>query len=559
VAECLRASMTMTERSHHTGTSMSFGAPNRGPTTGNVQAKLRALVVCTHLRPGRKKRRSRYLMQPISGLHIASLIDRRNFEVRLHHEDWHGPFDTSNGVSFHLVFLTGLQVDFDRMRQLAFFFRKAGAIVVAGGSICTSFPEFAKRFFDIVCVGGVECVADVVLDFVRGDLKDIYRSPVSRVGGYEVDYTHFARNGINPTMHLIEASRGCSFKCSFCTMPFEVGAHARYELSAVSAAIDSAIASAPLFSFRRWYPIVLLLDNNFSDSRDHMLAVCELLRSHKKVRGWGALVTQNVIHDRELVKTLAKGKCNGLFVGLESLDRELLRRYNKTQNLGRGHVIDDIAFAESQGIGITYGYLFDPRHQTAAEMASQILAIARHPFMPMPTYISVIAPLAGTKTFWDELSSGGLAPNLRLRDLDGETIAYSRLAGDPAAIVAFIERMFRRPWVVVGRLRILIKTIRRIARSRTLNPIRWFFIASANFHCFLWSRAEVSAQRTYRAGSESLDPQYFERPKDLSDADRERYFDPIALTDASGGPAEWLRPYLNGRNGRKAKRQGAAS
>lgn len=493
-------------------------------------------------------------MQPISGLHIASCIDQQHFDVRLHHEDWHGPFDTSTPVPFDLVFLTGLQVDFDRMRQLAFFFRRSGATVIAGGSICTSFPEFATRFFDAVCVGGVESVVDATTDFLHGDLKKIYRSPISQIRSYQLDYSHFARSGISPTMHLLEASRGCSFKCSFCTMPSEVGGHAPYSLSALAGAIESALAAAPLFSFRRWYPVILFLDNNFADDRNHLLAVCELMRSDKRIRGWGALVTQNIIQNRELIKELARSKCNGLFVGIESLDRELLRRHNKTQNLGRGNVIDDIVFVESQGIGVTYGYLFDPRQQTAAEMERQIRAIARHPLMPMPTYMSVIAPLAGTKTFWDELAMGGLAPNLRLRDLDGETLAYSSLAESPEAIVDFIERIFRRPWEVVGRLGIFIKTIRRIVRSRTLNPIRWFFIASANFHCFLWSRAEVCAPRTYRAGTESLDPQYFERPPDLSDEERERYFDPVALTDAFGAPAQWLRPYLDRRGDAPARR-----
>jgi hypothetical protein len=487
-------------------------------------------------------------MQPLSGLHIASLIDSRHFDVRLHHEDWHGPFDTSNFVAPNVVFLTGLQVDFDRMRQLAFFFRRSGATVVAGGSICTLFPEFAMRFFDVVCVGGVESVAEVASDFLRGDLKRIYHSPISDVRPYKVDYAHFTRNGISPMMHLLEASRGCSFKCTFCVIPSEVGRHARYNLSTLSAALESAIESAPLFSFRRWYPTVLLLDNNFSDDRDHMLAVCDLMRSHKKIRGWGALVTQNVIHNRDLVRKLAAAKCRGLFVGLESLDRELLRRHNKTQNLGRGDVIDDIAFVESQGIGVTYGYLFDPRHQPVAEMAKQILRIARDPLMPMPSYMSVIAPLAGTETFWDDLESGGLAPNLRLRDLDGETLAYSRLADDTEAIVDFIERIFRKPWVVVGRVGILVKTIRRITRSHTMNPIRWYFIASANLHCFLWSRDEVCAPRTYMAGSETLDPQYFERPAELSDEDRKRYFEPVMLTDASGGPVDWLKPYVHRRD-----------
>jgi hypothetical protein len=134
---------------------------------------------------------------------------------------------------------------------------------------------------------------------------------------------------------------------------------------------------------------------------------------------------------------------------------------------------------------------------------------------------------------------------LRLRDLDGETICHTTLADDRHAMVDFIERMFRRPWTVVARFGILIKTLRRIVRARSLNPVRWYIIASANFHCFIWSRKTPSQVRTYVAGSDTLDPQYFEQPDDLSEADRIRYFDPVELTDASGRPAEWLLPYVS--------------
>jgi hypothetical protein len=223
----------------------------------------------------------------------------------------------------------------------------------------------------------------------------------------------------------------------------------------------------------------------------------------------------------------------------------MLRRFNKTQNMSRRfNVIDDIAFAESLGIAICYGYLFDYCHQTAAEMERQILAIARNPLMPMPVYLSVVAPLAGTATFWEDLRRGRLAPNLRLRDLDGETICHTNLADRREAIVDFIERMFRRPWTVVPRFGILVKTLRRLVRARSLNPVRWYIIASANFHCFIWSRQTPTAPRTYVASDDTLDPQYFERPDDLSEADRIRYFDPVTLTDAGGRAAEWLRPYV---------------
>jgi len=476
------------------------------------------------LRPGRVKRSSHYVMQPIAGLHVASQIDPVRFEVTLHHEDWHGPFDPARATGYDIVFLSGLQVDFDRMRQLSYFFRHTGAKVVAGGSICTIFPEFATEFFDAVCSGGVDCVPEVVSDFLCGRLKPIYRSPIARISDYRIDHAIFARSGISPSVHLLETSRGCSFRCTFCVIPSEVGAHASYDLDALERAIDDSIDTSPKWSFRRLYPMIIFHDNNFSDDRARMIKVCEMLKRHPRVRGWAALVTQNVLHDRALISQLAKAKCVSLFVGLESFDREMLRRYKKTQNLSRHGVIDDIAFAESSGIGVGYGYLFDPRMQTARQMEEQIRMIAANSKLPMPIYLSVVAPLAGTASFWEDLSNGDLAPNLRFRDLDGETICYSKLADDPVALVSFSEKMFRRPWAVVPRLTVLWKTIRRILRTKSLNPIRWYAIGAANLHAFVWSSVSTSAERTYLAGSDVLDPQYFERPEDLNEEDRQRYF-----------------------------------
>jgi radical SAM superfamily enzyme YgiQ (UPF0313 family) len=517
------------------------------PRSANA-SKPKALVVCAHLRPGRDKRRTTYLMQPISGLHVASLIDQTIFDVRLYHEDWHGPLEVAECEGYDLVFLSGLQVDFDRLRQLSFYFRRSGAAVVAGGSICTSFPEFASQFFDAVCAGGVDSVPAVVADFLKGSLKPIYRSPIAAISSYAIDYSLFTRSRISPAVHLIEATRGCSFKCSFCVIPTEVGTHVSYDFDRLTKTIDNAISTSPRLSFRRLYPIFMMLDNNFSDDRAHMLRVCAFLKSNPRVRGWVALVTQNVLHDHELIRHLAASKCLGLFAGLESFDPELLRRYRKTQNLSRRqNVIDDIAYAESKGITITYGYLFDPRYQKASDMERQICAIAENAMLPMPIYMSVVAPLAGTESFWDDLDSGRLAPNLRLRDLDGETIAYSQLADRADVIVTFVEKIFRRPWTVVGRAGILLKTLRRLVRSGTLNPVRWYFMAVGTLHCFIWSSGTPSQPRSYLAGSDTLDPQYFERPEELSDQDRATFFDPIYLTDAAGGASDWLKPYLSRR------------
>jgi hypothetical protein len=501
----------------------------------------RALVVACHLRPSRDKRRSDYLMQPIAGLQVASLIDRGKVDVELYHEDWHGPFDLAKAEGYDIVFLSGLQVDFDRMRQLSWAFRRAGAITVGGGSICTSFPDFAANFFDVVCAGSVDSVPRVIADFLAGSLRPRYDAPMTTMLPHVVDYGLLTEAGIKPPFLLVEATRGCSFKCSFCVMPSEVGGHAAHRLADVTASIERAIDASPRLSLARLWPMVLFLDNNLADDRAFLLSLVGWMKANPRIKGWAALVTQNIVADRALMQQLADGKCVGLFVGIESLDPEMLKRFHKKQNLSkRFNVLDDVAHAESLGIGIAYGMLFDPRHQTADAMRRQLQAVAADPLMPMPVYISFVAPLLGTQGFWQDVAAGELSPGLRLRDLDGETICYTRFADDPDTVTAFGEQVFRRPWEIIGTRQILLKTWRRIVRAGSLNPIRWFVIASANLHCYLWSKGTPAANRTYRAGTDVLDPQYSECPSDISPEDRARYWDPVVVIDDRGQPAQWL-------------------
>src|SRR4029078_2088691 len=105
------------------------------------------------------------------------------------------------------------------------------------------------------------------------------------------------------------------------------------------------------------------------------------------------------------------------------------------------------------------------------------------------------------------LCAGELTPHLGLCDLHGWTIQYSNLADDTDAIVGFLEKLFRRPWTIVSRFSILMKTLRRISPWATYHPIHWYIIAAANLHCFVWSSTSPAKARTYLAGSELVDPQ----------------------------------------------------
>lgn len=477
----------------------------------------------------------------MAALHIASQLDPGRYAVDIHHEDWHGPYDTSRDRAYRLVFLTGLMADFDRMRQLSYHFRRSGAVVVAGGNFVTLFPDFAAGFFDAVCVGGVESVRAVARDFDAGALARTYRADQTRRADHTVDYALLRQSGIGLPVHLVESSRGCSFRCRFCVLPAEGSRHAPYEIGAVTAAIDNSIASAPWWSVARRYPTVWFIDNNFADSRDHVEAMCEILGRHPRVRAWGALVTQNVLQDHDLLRHLAAHKCRAVFAGVESLDHAFHRFQNKKQNLVNRSVVDDILFAESLGICVMYGYLFDPRRKTAREMREEIRAIVERPGLPLPAFFSMLIPLAGTADFRDSARAGELRPNLRLRELDGETIAYRTLADDERNVASFVRELSTRPARLLGRWRVIRTTIARIRNSRSLNPLYWYILWESNWRALRFGRDYVrSVQRTYLGGSDALDPQYSEMPLDISPADRARYFDPIRVTDQHGAMADWI-------------------
>src|SRR6516225_12094042 len=350
-----------------------MGTPSREMNA--VRPRENILILVAHLHEDRSRKQDRDILQSMAGLHIASLLDRSKYRLRLYHEMWHGPYPTAaiKPNEFAIVFLTGLQMDFDRMRQLSYFFQRAGAVVVAGGSICTLFPEFAARFFSVVCNGGVECVVDVMRDYECGSLKPLYRSPQNKIRRYEVDYRE---NGITVPVHFVEASRGCNFKCDFCSVPAEKATHAVYEISDIAANINNSIESSPWLSIRRLYPFVSFIDNNLSNNLGHLREVCRILKADKRVRMWGALITQDVLRNRELIRLMADAKCCDIFTGIESIDLNFNRLHDKIQNIkGSTVLFDDIEYAQSIGMIIGYGYLFDPRITSIDQMKAELRQI----------------------------------------------------------------------------------------------------------------------------------------------------------------------------------------
>jgi radical SAM superfamily enzyme YgiQ (UPF0313 family) len=518
--------------------------PPSWPSRSVPKAGGEILIICAHLHEDRAAKQDRDFLQPMAGLHIASLLDRGKYSVKLYHEMWDGPYPvmTIKTGKYAIVFLTGLQMDFDRMRQLSYFFQRAGAIVVAGGSLCTLFPDFARQFFHVVCVGGVEGVVDVMRDYERGTLRPIYRSSQSDIGSYEIDYRFMRESGINAPVHFVEGSRGCNFKCDFCSIPAENATHAVYDIQDIARNIDNSIASSPRWSIRRLYPMVSFIDNNFSNNINHLKEVCRLLKSDKRVKIWAALITQDVLRNRGLIKLLADSKCFDIFTGIESVDPNFNASHNKRQNVkGSATLWDDIEYAQSLGMLVGYGYLFDPRLTSIERMKAELRFILRSDLLHHPYFIAFVAPLVGTRLFWQAAKRGELLPNLRLRDLDGRCIAYRNTVDDLASLSDFAYTIFATPHIYCDRKKNLVRFFRHAWKHGRKKPIlTLLYINNRRRLSFLGRKHSKVVKRNYIGGCDVLDPQYADYPSNITARDKEKYFEPVMVTDAYGQASEWL-------------------
>jgi len=126
-----------------------------------------------------------------------------------------------------------------------------------------------------------------------------------------------------PTGMLVSTSRGCPFRCTFCTIPQVYGNAMRFRShDAVVADIRQQIA----FSGRRY---IYFADDNFTALRQQAKALLQRLVDERLDIRFSAQVRADVTQDPELMDLLVAAGCYLVFVGFESINDATLKAYRK--------------------------------------------------------------------------------------------------------------------------------------------------------------------------------------------------------------------------------------
>ena len=252
-------------------------------------------------------------------------------------EEYHQPVPRDE--TFDLVGLSINSANVLSAYALAAHFRARGAQVVAGGIHASVCPDEVAEHVSAVVVGEGEEVWPLVLqDAARGAPARRYRAerpvPLDDLPPPRRDLLAL-RDYSRPPLGLfvsIAATRGCPYDCAFCSVHSVFGRGFRRKnvdrvLEDVEAAREAARGLGPM---HLWF-----VDDTLDADPSHAKELFDRLHS-RRIR-FVAMVTMRAADDEELLRLAARAGCQGVLVGLESLDGEMLEGMGKSMNLRRDY------------------------------------------------------------------------------------------------------------------------------------------------------------------------------------------------------------------------------
>lgn len=321
-------------------------------------------------------------MQPLSMALLASLmppwVDVRFYDNRVDEIPFDEPTDL---VAMSVETFTAL-----RSYKIARQFRARGVPVVMGGYHVTLVPDEARLEADALVVGDAEPIWQQLLeDARRRCLQPIYDGRGRRVlSGIRPRRELFAGKSYQ-NITLVEFSRGCNFKCDFCSITSFHDAHQNHRPAREVVAEMAATGS------RRFF----IVDDNIVSQPAKMRELCRELIPLRI--NWVGQASLYIAQDDELLDLMVKSGCRGVLIGMESLDSANLSDMGKSWNLADGSYADNLRRFRDHGLAVygtfVFGYDNDDRRviQRSIDFAREqklFLAAFNHliPFPGTPLY-----------------------------------------------------------------------------------------------------------------------------------------------------------------------------
>ncbi|HVT57027.1 MAG TPA: radical SAM protein [Thermoanaerobaculia bacterium] len=357
-------------------------------------------------------------MEPLPPALIAGLTPR-DVELRFYDDRMEEiPFDEPTD----LVALSVETYTAKRAYQIATEYRRRGVPVVMGGFHASLAPQEVARHAETVVVGEAEALwPQVIDDYRHGTPQEIYRQQGrAALAGVRPDRRIFNGKRYLP-VGLVEAGRGCHFRCEFCAVQTVFGA------TQTRRPIDEILEEVA--ALRREKRLLFFVDDNITsnlkEAKEFFRALAPL-----GVR-WVSQASINAAHDEEFLDLIARSGCMGVLIGFESLDPENLRAMNKSFNTARGGFEAALANLRRFAIRLYATFIFGYDADTPESFPRTVEFARRHSFYI--TAFNHLTPFPGTPLYRRLEENGRLLFDAWWLDDD---YSYNRVPFRPQSMTA---------------------------------------------------------------------------------------------------------------------------
>jgi radical SAM superfamily enzyme YgiQ (UPF0313 family) len=257
-----------------------------------------------------------------------------------------------------------------------------------GGPHTYFYNEEVVEHCDAVGIGeGEEIWPRMLEDVVNGRLKKINRADklhnLENLPFPRYDLLNLRTYGFFRTFS-IQTSRGCPFKCDFCSERFYLGQSYRYR------PVHDVIEEIKHIKAKNLF----FADSNFVGKKAHTMELMEALIP-LKVR-WSTLWSAYLCKDQEFMDLAKKSGLLHVNIGIESIDQNTLAGMNKNTNKVNQYkeIIDNL---RKRGISYSFNFIFgwDTEKEDVFDSTMTFLQENKVPV----AYFNILTPHKGTPLF----------------------------------------------------------------------------------------------------------------------------------------------------------------
>jgi radical SAM superfamily enzyme YgiQ (UPF0313 family) len=400
----------------------------------------------------------------LTGIHLAAITPNK-YQVTVTHQQVEPINYETDADLIALSFFSGFAPEAYRLAQL---FKEKDKMVIAGGPHVTFAPEEVLQYCDSVIIGEAESVWEEMLkDAENRRLKKQYQGiPLPLINLPTPRYDLLPDSFV--VKKVIQATRGCPFSCSFCTVP-TLNPGFRFR------PISDVLRDIQYDNFKYWWQkkLVWFWDDNLTAQRKYIKELLKAMIPLK--RWWLTQASMDIAQDKELLALMQESGCIGVFFGIETFNEESIKEANKRHNKIQ-YYKDCIEKLHQHNIAVMAGFIagFD------GDTVESIIAMANlldNIGVDVP-FLSILTPFKGTPLYDKLNQEGRILKNKGLEFYNGFNVVFQPKNMSPSELL----KAHRILWQTTFSLSYSLK---RIGRSLQLGWGAFFLSLLMNgFYCW---------------------------------------------------------------------------